>query len=302
MCPATMALTRRKLPLVALIACCLLTACGGGGSSNGASGGANVVPQSVTPSGSTPQPPSDEQIDPEENDDQDTVITILGLVTNDLDERFLDPEMRVQHLLNVANDAIAASGISLQLVFSDIRRVDYPSGYSSPTALEHVTLEQDAAFAGIGDLRDELQSDLVVLFRPYANDGYCGYAWMGGAGTNGDFSDPAMDDFGYSVVVATCNDYVLLHEIGHNLGLDHSRRESPVGGSLPYGVGYGIDNGFVTIMATPSSFNGTQLPILSSPDYVCAGEPCGIDSSDPVNGADAVSAVKVTMPQVASYR
>jgi hypothetical protein len=94
----------------------------------------------------------------------------------------------------------------------------------------------------------------------------------------------------------------LLHELGHNLGLVHSRRENPDGGSLPYGAGHGVDNGFVTIMASPGAFNAIRLPRLASPSLGCQGQPCGVHHEDSERGADAVRAIERAMEQVSRYR
>jgi len=267
-----------------------MTACSGG-----SSGGTPAAQQSVTPSttpGANPDPVPDPQ----------TVLKVLGLYTPGVESHYADPDLRVQHLFNVANDVLQTSGVALELQLAHLERVDYPDGPGAQEALEAVTLATHTAFSTVAQLRDDTAADVVVLFRPYTGDGLCGYAWIGGYQTDGDFSNPAEPDFAYSTVAVDCSDYTLLHEVGHNLGLAHSRREDPDGGSLRHGAGHGAQNDFVTIMATASEFNAVRLPLLANPGLTCNGNPCGIPAADDVNGADAVLALSISKDQVAGYR
>jgi len=276
---------------VALASLIALSGCGGG-----AGGGGSSTPTSAS-SGPPSNPP------PVSTPASVTVgIDVLALVADSVGNEYADPDLRVTHLFDVANDVLAAGGIELEFNVVGIRHVAYSDAPDAPTALDDLTFGRDPALADAAAERDALHADLVVLVRPYANDGYCGYAWTGGAGTNGDLSDPAEADFGYAVAASDCSDYVLLHEFGHNLGLVHSRREVPAGGSLSYGAGYGRDNDFVTIMATPTVFDAVQLPVFSDPTRACHGHPCGVDHLDPVDGADSARAIGITMGQVAAYR
>ncbi|HTO58188.1 MAG TPA: zinc-dependent metalloprotease family protein [Pseudomonadales bacterium] len=270
----------------------LLAGCGGGGA-----GGGTASPPTSASSG----PPS---TPPPVGTPRSLVVSIdvLALVSDSVAQQYADPDLRVTHFFDVANDVLAAGGIDLEFNIVGIRHVAYADSADAPTALDDLTFGRDPALAAAVAERDALHADLVVLIRPYANDGYCGYAWTGGLGTNGDFSDPAQADFGFSVVSSDCSDYELLHEFGHNLGLVHSRSEVPAGGSLSYGAGFGRDNDFVTIMAMPAAFNAVRLPVMSDPSRSCNGHPCGVDYLDPNNGADSARALGITMTQVAAYR
>jgi hypothetical protein len=194
---------------------------------------------------------------------------------------------------------LLAAGVGLEFALAATRQVNYPDDAPMQASLEAVTYGE----AGLEDVdawRDADSADLVVLFRPYANDGRCGLAWVGGYGQDGDFT--GYDAFGAAVVALNCSDYTLLHELGHNLGLVHSRREEPDGGALRYGAGFGVDDSFVTLLASPAVYNAPRLPRLASPAQTCNGSPCGIDHRDPRNGADAVRALNRVKDQIAAYR
>ena len=196
-------------------------------------------------------------------------IDVLALVSTSVGRQYTDPALRVRHLFAVANDVLESASVALEFNVVQIQTVDYPDGPDASSALDDVTFGSDPSLSGVAALRESVHADLVV---------------------------------GYAVAASDCSDYVLIHELGHTLGLVHSRRESPDGGSLSYGAGYGRDNDFVTIMATPTLFNAVQLPVLSDPQRNCDGMPCGVDYADPLNGADSARALKVTMGQVATYR
>lgn len=272
-----------------LAACLTVAACGGGGGSTstpaptptgGGGGGAPTAPQ---------PPPT-------------AVIDVLAVVANGADALYADPLVRVRHLINVSNDILSTSGTRIELRLAHVTRAAYPDGIGVSAALDDLTFGSHASLAPIAALRDARAADMTVLFRPYANDGYCGFAWVGGQNTMGNFSNPREADFAYSVVSLNCSDYVLLHELGHNMGLVHSRRENPAGGSYPYGAGYGVNGIFTTVMATPNAFNAPQLPVLSSVSRTCSGYPCGVIYTDAVNGSDAARALEHVGAQIAAYR
>ncbi len=289
--------------ITAVFFCLTLAACGGGGGGGG--GGNNEPPASAPPQqpvAPATNPPRPEPPPETEADTDVTEITLLALYTSGVEAQFVDPDLRIQHLVSVANDVLSQSGVALRFVLDHVEWVDYPDQHPVTQALDDLTFGTHASVAHVAALRDQTAADLVVLVRPYANDGYCGYAWIGGYQTDGDFSNQAEADFGYSVAAGNCSDYTLLHELGHNLGLAHSRREDPAGGTFGYALGYGMDSSFTTVMASPDEFGAPQLPRLSSPLLDCNGEPCGVDHANADSGADAVRTLNITKTQVAAYR
>jgi hypothetical protein len=235
-------------------------------------------------------------------------IDVLVLYTPGTAERYNgNPETRINHLFNVSNQVYRDSGLDLQIRPVHLEQVDYPDNTSSTAALYDVTLKLDPAFSSVEQLREEYGADMVLMYRPYtAEQGNCGVAWIGGYNSNGDFSAPWLKSYMYShVSISTCGDYVTAHELGHNMGLNHSRLQNGSGGTFDYALGHGEHNNFVTMMAYQSAFNvnywSGKIYKFSSPDLECNGLPCGIDKNDPVSGADAVAALRVTTPQIADY-
>ena len=303
-------MTTTHSPAVVLaLALACLAACGGGGGGGGGGGSGTAqttaeAPKPAPPTTPAPRTPTEETSAPQEEPAQGAApeVDLLVLFTAGVATQFADPELRIAHMVNVANDVLTESGVDGGFTLADHREVDYPDGLGATTALDDLTHATHPAFADVAAWRDATAADLVVLVRPYANDGYCGYAWVGGYLSGGDFSSPAEADFGFAVVAANCSDYTLGHELGHNLGLAHSRREEPDGGTWPYSVGHGVDQDFVTLMASPEVFNAPRLPRLASPDLACNAQPCGVPHSDAAHGADAARTLRNTLTAVARYR
>lgn len=218
-----------------------------------------------------------------------------------------DADTRAQHLVNVANQVYLNSGLDITLRLVHSQQVDYPDLGKDDIALSDLTHGSHQAFNEISGLRSQYGADMVVLLRPEdpAYQGRCGLGWVGGTNTTGraegNMSNDKNNMFSH-VVVQGCPDTTLVHELGHNMGLSHSwLQDNTGGGTFSYALGHGEPGLFSTIMGNPGLFGVSNSEyVFSSPALQCKGRPCGVPIGQP-NEADAVSALKVTVPQIADF-
>ena len=236
------------------------------------------------------------------------VIDILVVYTDSTAAKYGgDPSARINQLFQVTNQIYRDSNVDLEIRVAGTLKVDYTDENSAEEALNDITFTRQPAFNSVAAMRDKVNADMVIFYRSYKEvHGVCGLAWTGGVDTEGNFSDPSLKNFMYAhIAFDTCGDFMTAHELGHNMGLRHSRKQDGKGGTFPYALGHGENNKFTTIMAYQSAFNVDywegKVYKFSSPALDCKGSPCGVDRKDPVNGADAVYTLNITAPQIANF-
>lgn len=141
--------------------------------------------------------------------------------------------------------------------------------------------------ASVKQRRDALGADYVTYIH---RSGACGVAWVA-----------VNRAYAFTVVGPGCGPNAMAHELGHAMGLTHSRRQGDTGGTrYGYGLGYGVDGKFATLMAYESVFGAPKVPKYSNPNLTCIGVPCGVPEGQ-LNQADAAKAINNVRTEIAAF-
>ena len=199
----------------------------------------------------------------------------------------------IEMLVQETNQAYGDSGVRQRISLVAATEVDYELG-GIREALEHLIDDRDRHLDEVHQIRDLYAADLVLLWTP------------SGGGLARIIDDPFDADakkLGFSVSPSTA----FAHELGHNMGLRHERRDDNGNTPYPYSHGYALNHGgasYRTIMHT--DFN---LPRFSNPRHLhpdSSGRPLGIPGDTPTTRwdgpADAARSLDHTAAAIANFR
>ena len=205
----------------------------------------------------------------------------------------------MQALINLAvaetNTAYSRSGIIPRLRLVHQEEVSYTESGDFSTDLNRLTNPSDGFMDNVHALRNTYGADLVSLI--IEGTSLCGLGWLMTTESN------SFQALAFSVVARICatGNFSLGHEMGHNMGLQHDRTDTPANGVFPFSHGYAdTPHGFRDIM-------GSQTHVAA----VCAykifqstlfnGFPTGVAQPSP-QSADAATSLNATAFTVANWR
>ncbi|WP_281560731.1 M12 family metallo-peptidase [Thalassomonas sp. RHCl1] len=213
-------------------------------------------------------------------------------------------QSEITQMISASNRYYADNGLDINLVLA-------ADPYQLST--NYVASESDVSSvyknSDIRGWRDQFNSDFVVVLGSKNSTWQGTTCGIAGAiyGMGDYFPDhDTYQSYAYNITATDCGNTTMtfMHELGHNMGLGHSVEQNTVGGKLyhgvyEYGMGYGVDYEFATIMAYPQAFNtNTHLPVFSDPDRSCGTNlKCGV-----ANESDAQRALDNITSTIAAFR
>jgi hypothetical protein len=230
------------------------------------------------------------------------VIDVLGLYTARAKADYFGDAGVQAHLqleLGDANRAMYNSGVAARFRLVHMAEINYV-GIDPVPALTALYYPDDGVMDAAHVLRDRYGADLVTLEIGMRVSGTTiGLGYMPVPPT------AQTDTLGLTVVGSVPGAFVLAHELGHNLGLDHDWETEK---GMPYVQEYAFNHGafgrqknWHTIMTYANACGYCPgIPYFSNPRIKYQGEPLGVvGGSKP---ADNARMINLTAGVVAAYR
>jgi len=140
-------------------------------------------------------------------------------------------------------------------------------------------------------LRNQYGADFVTQLH---RTGECGIGYMA-----------VSANYAWNVVGPDCGPLAMAHELGHNMGLNHSRKQGDTSGArYAYALGHGVDGLFGTVMTYAWLYvnkSSGRLAKFSNPEVNCLGAPCGVAAGQP-DQANAALALNNVKNEIAAFR
>ena len=228
-------------------------------------------------------------------------LRLLYVVTDRAEAALQDLDTRLAFITSYANAVFADSGVAVTVEMVGKTAVAVDAELLNADLLDLVT-DADPPFQDVPALAEDAKADLTIVIDSWQTDDSCGIAWLNARNQFGDFVREANQDE-EAIVDVDCQNNVLVHEIGHLMGLGHSRLQNE-SGTFNWSVGYGVEESFVSVMAYPDDFAAPVVhDVFSSPNLECTGDqPCGVSEDDFLAGAYAVLSLNAARFMIAAFR
>jgi hypothetical protein len=233
-------------------------------------------------------------------------IRILVLYTPQAKAETGNIKAEISLAMQQLNDAFRKTGgnFGIKAELAHAQEVDYVEGDDMEVDLNRVSGQEPGYLPEVAGLRAQYRADLVHLLIGLKPGNPCGIGWMPPLDTIG----PATRDWAYSVSERGCaiNNYSFVHELGHNLGLNHDRYVAGDNSPADYNFGYVVlPKAMRTVMAydnecQANGFSCQRYPLFSTPAVRIRDVPIGEPSGAP-NGAYNIEILCRTAPIVANY-
>jgi hypothetical protein len=204
---------------------------------------------------------------------------------------------RADTVISFTNLVLGNSLVDLEMRRVGLMPVSYVGDVASGDCVLHLSRLSDVGDGFIEEvhgLRDAAAADLVMMLVGGETVGGC--AWG------------AQDAiYGFSVIdILSDVTYTGAHELGHNLGLAHSRFEKSPDDPFSFNFGYPFTGAGGTTLGTVMVGGGypgplTYVPYYSNPDVLLDGVPVG-GAMETAQAANAALAIQLNRHRVANYR
>ncbi|GAA0819710.1 hypothetical protein GCM10009111_24110 [Colwellia asteriadis] len=224
-------------------------------------------------------------------------IDIGILYTDSSAAKTANIDTKINSLIAFSNQVYRQNGIDITLRLAGKSNLGNHAITPSNQWLDAVT---NSSY--VHNLRNQWNADMVAVLGTGESAGTpglisCGLAWIG-QGANGSLYSSSNSKM-YSITAIDCGATTFVHELGHNQGLLHSRKQGDTsGGVYVDGMGHGVQNSFASIMAYPHVFgSATQYDYFSNPQWSVNGVPYGV-----VNKSYAWKTVNATKNSISLFR
>lgn len=209
--------------------------------------------------------------------------------------------------MTVAQNSVDNSEVEIIFRLVHTAEIDYEETGDSGVDLERLTASPDFNPFGedaegymeeVHEWRDQYGADLVALFTETDDTG--GIAWLGN-------DENGAPDWAFSITrIQQADGITHVHEMGHNMGSDHSRNQEDAaadesGGLFEYSTGWrwvGSDGrGYTSLMTYGEG--DTEIELFSNPDINFLGTPTGSYEGEyaPADNARSLREIKHVISQ-----